>query len=73
VETDLGEKLTCRTYQLCQLPEEGSSIEERLPSKIYLDTIIAGAIESNLTLDYIEKLKKIPYNNFNGPVKYCIN
>jgi hypothetical protein len=60
----------CVSYQL--LPErleiEGSA---RLPSKVYKDVIVRGARESNLPLEYIQKLDLITDNGYNGNVYHC--
>ena len=40
-----------------------------LPSPHYLDVIIRGAIQSQLPADYIESLKKIEHNNYQGKSK----
>lgn len=66
VETPSGEIVQCRVYQLVQSPpklSEGSEIPyERLPSSTYLQTIIQGAIESNLPNEYISYLEAIKHN-----------
>ncbi|XP_022204592.2 gamma-glutamylcyclotransferase isoform X2 [Nilaparvata lugens] len=72
VESPLGKSFTCRSYQLTDQPpplKNGESLpSSRFPSKIYLNTIIAGAIENKIPADYIDYLKKIPSNEFNGPI-----
>nr|BAN20850.1 conserved hypothetical protein [Riptortus pedestris] len=74
VEDPSGANMTCRSYQLCSLPTYSPQLpSSRYPSKIYLDTIIKGAVESKLPNDYIEKLRNIPHNNFSGPVNFEIN
>lgn len=64
--------MTVRTYQLRILPEtlqQGAVLPEiRRPSKIYIDTIIEGAIESGLPEDYIKNLRAIPHNGYCGDV-----
>ena len=54
-----GEVLSCRTYQLIDLPEEDA---ENTPSLSYLKAIVKGAIESKLPEDYIQYLKQIKHN-----------
>lgn len=69
-----GIKLKCRSYELVSLPEYSQKLpKERYPSKIYLDTIISGAKESNLPHDYIDKLNLIPTNGFDGPINIYEN
>ncbi|XP_047117654.1 gamma-glutamylcyclotransferase-like [Schistocerca piceifrons] len=70
VEKLSGEFVNCRSYQLCDTPtkiSEGDIIpENRLPSALYLDVVIQGAIESGLPDDYINQLKKIQHNGYEG-------
>lgn len=56
---DSGELVTCRTYQMIELPEDG---EEILPSKSYLKVMVKGAIESQLPEEYVNQLKKLKHN-----------
>lgn len=74
VQTSNDEIVDCRTYQLVKLPpklKEGESLPpERLPSKVYLDTIIEGAKESGLPTEYIKQLQNIPHNKYAGPVRH---
>lgn len=74
VITPEGEKLKCRCYKLVKQPpalaENEAFPESRYPSKIYLDTIIAGAKESNLPEAYIKYLQTFPHNGFDGKIDY---
>ncbi|CAG0896188.1 unnamed protein product [Cyprideis torosa] len=56
------EVVRCLTYQY---PEP---FEETLPSVHYKNTIIAGAIEHKLPAAYIEQLRKLPDNGYDGPI-----
>jgi len=60
-----NETIQCRTYQLVDLPSNANVNE---PSRIYLETILQGAIESRLPEPYIAQLKRIRHNNFVGPI-----
>ena len=61
------EIIDCVSYQL--LPERHlSSGSKTLPSVVYKDVIIRGAIEHNMPSDYIEKLKNIQDNGYDGKV-----
>lgn len=66
VETPSGEIIQCRVYQLVEAPpklSENAKIPyERLPSSTYLQTIIQGAIESNLPNEYISYLESMKHN-----------
>ncbi|CAG0878929.1 unnamed protein product [Darwinula stevensoni] len=55
--------LPCRAYQLIALEEQ-----DKRPSKVYKDVIIRGAEEHGLPHDYIEKLRMIEDNGYDGPV-----
>ncbi|XP_014664835.1 PREDICTED: gamma-glutamylcyclotransferase-like [Priapulus caudatus] len=57
------EILTCRSYQLTLPWKEG-----QLPSTVYKNVIIKGAIQSELPQEYIEQLTKLDDNGFNGDV-----
>lgn len=61
-----NETVECRTYQLVQLPKED---DKKMPSRVYLETIIQGAVETGLPVEYINELKKIRHNGFEGPIK----
>ncbi|KAG4078398.1 hypothetical protein HA402_013108 [Bradysia odoriphaga] len=67
VETPNGERITCRVYQKVTNPEETYELEDlpldRQPSRTYLTCILKGAEESQLPVEYIDKLKRIPHNN----------
>ncbi|XP_046662516.1 gamma-glutamylcyclotransferase-like [Homalodisca vitripennis] len=74
VERPDGATVQCRTYQLVDQPpalSEGESLPpHRQPSKVYMDTIVAGAEESGLPAYYIEQLRNIPNNGYSGPVDH---
>lgn len=59
---DSGEIVSCRTYQLIDLPEDDDIEEEHLPSHSYLKAIVKGAVESKLPDHYIQYLRKIKHN-----------
>lgn len=59
--------VTCRCYQLCNLPPkitDGVVPEDRKPSLLYLSVILRGATQSQLPQYYIEQLKKIQHNGW---------
>ena len=70
IETPTGEYIECRLYQQVENPVDLVNFEdiplERQPSKTYLTVIWQGADESQLPLNYIESLKRIPHNNNNA-------
>ncbi|EEB10429.1 conserved hypothetical protein [Pediculus humanus corporis] len=70
---DNNEILDCRVYKLLDQPdpyETASKLpESRRPSRVYLETILQGAIESKLPNDYFDFLKCFPHNGFSGPVE----
>lgn len=72
VQTPEGTSVESRSYQLCDLPPpvpEGEKFpDERRPSKIYLRTIIDGAIESKLPAEYITYLRSFPDNGYEGEI-----
>ncbi|KAK3597572.1 hypothetical protein CHS0354_018166 [Potamilus streckersoni] len=59
-----GQTLHCRTYMLSR----SSDVFDARPSPQYLDIIIRGAQQNGLPADYIEKLKSIEHNSFQGTV-----
>lgn len=63
--TDVNGKVlrNCRTYYLVD-----RGFEDRRPSPQYLDVIIRGAIEHDLPVDYVKKLKAIEHNGYDGPL-----
>lgn len=70
VETSNGTTLNCRVYQQCNNPKEyikpaDLSIDRR-PSPLYLNMILKGAQENNLPVNYMEFLKTIPHNEYEG-------
>uniref|UniRef100_A0A0A9YU02 gamma-glutamylcyclotransferase n=1 Tax=Lygus hesperus TaxID=30085 RepID=A0A0A9YU02_LYGHE len=75
VKTLSGEVVTCRCYCLVNQPSypEVPNVPNLLPSKVYMDTVIRGAKESQLPEDYIKMLEAIPNNGYDGPVNYGIN
>ncbi|KAL6262422.1 hypothetical protein P5V15_007508 [Pogonomyrmex californicus] len=70
VETPSGTTLNCRVYQQCDNPKEYIKPEdfpmEKRPSPLYINMILEGAKENNLPADYIEFLKSIPHNGYEG-------
>lgn len=62
----------CRIYQQTKVPEQLPSLkdlpEERKPSTVYLRIILEGAKESKLPQDYINFLRNIPDNGYEGDV-----
>ena len=63
VKTAEGKVLLCRSYQMCCDRTPNS-----LPSKYYKDVIVKGAIQNGLPEAYIEFLKAIKCNDFEGSV-----
>ncbi|KAJ8942163.1 hypothetical protein NQ318_002553 [Aromia moschata] len=72
VENPIGEWLNCRVYMQTAKVQAVSKIEDlaedHQPSAIYLNTMLKGAIESGLPQDYLEFLKRIPHNGYEGEV-----
>lgn len=72
VETPEGKNLECRVYQQTAtfptLEDIGELPEDRRPSVIYLNTILKGAQESALPVEYQNVLKRIPHNGYDGKV-----
>ncbi|KAK7597818.1 hypothetical protein V9T40_010043 [Parthenolecanium corni] len=59
--------VTCRCYQLCDLPPkitDGAVPENRKPSLLYLSIILRGAEQSQLPNYYIQQLQKIQHNGW---------
>lgn len=73
VETPNGTMINCRVYQQCNNPKEHVKLSElpldRRPSPLYLNVILEGAVESGLPQDYIDVLKTIPHNGYDGEYK----
>ncbi|KAK6617515.1 hypothetical protein RUM44_005103 [Polyplax serrata] len=72
VTTPESKVLECRVYKM---PEEIESYEtpeqlpeNRRPSRVYLETILQGSVQSKLPDDYFKFLRKFPHNDFSGPV-----
>lgn len=67
-----NETLECRVYQLNEVPQAYDSPEslprDRRPSRIYLETILQGAVESGLPDDYFKFLQSFPHNGYKGPI-----
>lgn len=67
VETTVGEQIACRVYEQVTNPDvmyEPADLPlERQPSRTYLSVIWKGAEESQLPVEYINDLKRIPHNN----------
>ncbi|KAG4071272.1 hypothetical protein HA402_003976 [Bradysia odoriphaga] len=68
--TPTGEEINCRVYQQINYPDEFYELEDlpidRQPSRSYLNCILKGAYESQLPIEYIYDLWKIPHNNQNA-------
>ncbi|XP_077285234.1 gamma-glutamylcyclotransferase-like [Arctopsyche grandis] len=64
-----GQVISCRTYQRTVDPPDGSNYPADKPSRVYLSTILHGAIESELPKHYIEKLETLPHNNNVGEIE----
>lgn len=65
IESKSGEIFMCRAYQLANIPEEWdgpSARRENQPSATYLKTIVKGAVESKLPVEYITFLKSFEHN-----------
>lgn len=75
IVTSDGMNVTCRSYMLVKQPEKQVPLPvERRPSKAYKQTILNGARESNIPLDYLEELEKILDNGKDGPINlYSLN
>ncbi|XP_066597482.1 gamma-glutamylcyclotransferase-like isoform X2 [Prorops nasuta] len=75
VQIPEGSILNCRVYQQCNIPTEFIKLkqlpQERKPSPFYLDTMISGAQENDLPLEYIKFLNLIPNNSYDG--EYDVN
>lgn len=60
-----GDVFMCRAYQLAKIPEEWdgpSSKRENQPSSTYLKTIVKGAVETKLPVEYIDFLRSFEHN-----------
>lgn len=71
VEVELadGGTLQCRVYQRAvdpSLVNPGNDLTPDKPSLLYKETILQGAVESNLPNAYVEKLKDISHNGYQG-------
>lgn len=69
------EELDCRVYKMViddPEPYQLASLlpKERRPSRAYLETILQGAIESNLPDEYFLFLKSFPHNGFSDLPKF---
>lgn len=75
IVTSDGKNVKCRSYMLVKQPNKQVPLPvERRPSKAYIQTIQNGARESNIPLDYVEKLDKILNNGNDGPINlYSLN
>uniref|UniRef100_T1H017 gamma-glutamylcyclotransferase n=1 Tax=Megaselia scalaris TaxID=36166 RepID=T1H017_MEGSC len=65
VHSASGEILMCRTYQLANIPEEWdgpSAKKDNKPSTTYLKTIVKGAVETKLPMEYVNFLKSFEHN-----------
>lgn len=60
--------ILCRSYMLVNQPIKQIPLpQERRPSKAYIETMVLGANESNLPLEYLKFLNEIPNNGKEGP------
>ena len=64
VTTPDNEELVCRSYYLLKRDSP-----DKRPSPQYMDVIIRGAIENKLPSDYVEFLKNIEHNGYEGEVE----
>lgn len=68
IETLDGEKVKCRLYVMVEQPNDivdltdNNRSDERKPSQTYLNTIVKGAIESQLPQEYVHYLQSITDN-----------
>ncbi|KAG5884656.1 hypothetical protein JTB14_005400 [Gonioctena quinquepunctata] len=65
VRTSDGEVVKCRCYRQVGSAEEVKLEDlpaERKPTPAYVDTMVKGAEESGIPVEYINLLKKIPHN-----------
>lgn len=71
-----GTLKNCKLYQHTEVPKDYGDIknlpEERRPSKVYLNTILAGARESELPDGYQKFLQQIPHNGYEGKVDIAV-
>lgn len=66
--TPNGDNVLSRCYMLVNQPDKQIPLPlDRRPSKAYLETIILGANESGLPLDYLQFLSEILDNGNDGP------
>jgi len=67
-----GQPVDCVAYQITQATRnsamESHGSNNLLPSTVYKNVIIRGAIEHNLPPEYIEHLKAIQDNGYSGEV-----
>lgn len=63
VDTADGRKLECRSYQV-----NAPLVDDRRPSLVYKNVILKGAMEHHLPETYIQQLRQIQDNGYNGPV-----
>jgi len=68
IVTPDGGTVLCRSYVLVDQPDKQVPLPlNRRPSKAYLNTVLLGAKESRLPLDYFKMLEEIPNNGNDGP------
>ncbi|XP_023019379.2 gamma-glutamylcyclotransferase [Leptinotarsa decemlineata] len=67
VETPEGKLVECLTYQQvrCESEDTLEYMPELKPSPAYLNTMVRGAVESKIPLDYINFIKDTPTNDSN--------
>ncbi|KAG7210758.1 hypothetical protein KM043_012252 [Ampulex compressa] len=70
VETPDEDVFECRVYQQCNKPQEYTELGllpiHRRPSPLYIETLLKGAHENHLPTDYVNYLKDIPHNGYEG-------
>ncbi|ELU14694.1 hypothetical protein CAPTEDRAFT_224905 [Capitella teleta] len=68
VTTPQNEELDCRSYYLLKRGDK-----DRRPSPQYIGVIRKGAAENNLPSDYVEFLRKIEDNGYQGEIEVKVN
>lgn len=64
VQTEEGETIHCRSYHLLK-----RRYKDKRPSPQYLDVILRGAVQHKLPEYYVQKLRAIEHNGYDGNVK----
>ena len=63
VHTKDGQMIRCRCYNLLK-----RGYKDKRPSPQYLDVIVRGAVQHDLPEYYVEKLRAIKHNEYDGKV-----